>query len=354
MRVDGIGPAAPESGTVSAPRRRRGDAAENGPVRPASAMPRRAAPGDERDIERQWRAMEAVGARLVTDADPSSPRLAARGHAAQVVVRARPPAPGIWQVGGHRRRSESRRPGIGNGPRLARDLAVVGARRRQRPGPGHRRRRPPGRSGCRRSHRGRTGLRPGRGLPAGAPVINGRHRRRRRHSSPSTLWGRPRCPSHFPARNRLIAGLSRGVVLMECGPRSGALYTVTFRPGLRSGSDGRSRRRASLGEPGPQRVIRQGATLVRHAADVLSALGWTSLPASHAGSRAARGRRGRAGGPVSGRAARGPPPESGPLSLDELAVGHGHAGRGGGRGVDVAGTVGPGAARARRPVHRVD
>lgn len=84
--------------------------------------------------------------------------------------------------------------------------------------------------------------------------------------------------SHFPLRNRIIAGLSQGVVLVECGQRSGALYTANIAlelgrevmavPGdvIRWQSDG------------PNSLIRQGATLVRHAADVLLALGWTTMP----------------------------------------------------------------------------
>ncbi len=166
--------------------------------------------------------------------------------------------------------------------------------------------------------------------------------------------GTPPLPHHFPARNRLIAGLSRGVVLMECGLRSGALYTATFRPGVRSRSDGRSRRRASLGEPRPQRMDSarrdagppRGRRTVGPRLDVFACVPRRSR-APRAARAAPRGP-GDAAGRLLARLQR-----SGPLSLDELAVAMDMPVEEAGRGVDVAGTVGPCAARSRRPVHRV-
>jgi DNA processing protein len=76
----------------------------------------------------------------------------------------------------------------------------------------------------------------------------------------------------FPARNRLISGLSRGVVVIEAAERSGAL--ITARHAAEQG-------RAVFAIPGPVdspastgtlRLIRDGATLVRCAADVIEEL----------------------------------------------------------------------------------
>lgn len=77
---------------------------------------------------------------------------------------------------------------------------------------------------------------------------------------------------HFPRRNRVIAGLSRAVVLIEAAARSGSLITAEF--ALEQGREVL----AAPGSPldprseGGNALIRQGATLARGAADVLEAI----------------------------------------------------------------------------------
>jgi len=79
-------------------------------------------------------------------------------------------------------------------------------------------------------------------------------------------------PWHFPERNRLISGLSLGVVVIEAGQRSGALITADW--ALKQGRPvmavpGSVRSNASQGA---NRLIQEGAYLVTCAEDVLSFL----------------------------------------------------------------------------------
>ena len=78
---------------------------------------------------------------------------------------------------------------------------------------------------------------------------------------------------NFPPRNRLIAGLSKGVVVVEAPNRSGALITVDF-----AADYGREvfcvpGNVQSEFSAGCHRVLRDGARLVTSAADVLMDLG---------------------------------------------------------------------------------
>jgi DNA processing protein len=74
---------------------------------------------------------------------------------------------------------------------------------------------------------------------------------------------------HFPRRNRIISGLALGVVVVEAAHRSGSLLTA------RMAADQSRDVMAVPGSPldpraaGPNSLIRDGATLVRDAADVL-------------------------------------------------------------------------------------
>ena len=88
------------------------------------------------------------------------------------------------------------------------------------------------------------------------------------------FWpGAPPEVSHFPRRNRIISGLSRGVVVVEAAEKSGSL--ITARLAADQGRDvmvvpgpvlgGRNR--------GAHALIRDGAKLVESAVDILQELG---------------------------------------------------------------------------------
>ena len=81
-------------------------------------------------------------------------------------------------------------------------------------------------------------------------------------------------PHRFPARNRLISGMARAVVVAEAPARSGALITARF--ALDQGREVM----AVPGNPafpqteGSNRLLQEGASIVTGAPDVLQVLGW--------------------------------------------------------------------------------
>lgn len=93
---------------------------------------------------------------------------------------------------------------------------------------------------------------------------------------------------NFPRRNRLIAALSEGVLVVEMAAKSGAQHTVTY--ALELG-------REVFAVPGPigsptsegtNQLLKEGARLVTSAADILEELRGVGLPAKPRGAPAGR------------------------------------------------------------------
>lgn len=84
--------------------------------------------------------------------------------------------------------------------------------------------------------------------------------------------GVPPVATSFPRRNRIVSGLSKGVIVVEATMRSGSLITARL-----AGEQGRDVY-AVPGHPmdpraeGPNHLIREGATLVRGVDDILEAM----------------------------------------------------------------------------------
>lgn len=127
-------------------------------------------------------------------------------------------------------------------------------------------------------------------------------------------------PGFFPRRNRIIAGVSAGVVVVEAAARSGAL--ITARMALDEGREVFAVP-GPVDEPlsaGPNRLIKAGARLVEDARDVIDEIeaSWGPLARRGPGGRGEPGRRAPGGTGVPEACSRGTQAEAPPE--DEVRV----------------------------------
>ncbi|OGZ68992.1 MAG: DNA protecting protein DprA [Candidatus Staskawiczbacteria bacterium RIFCSPHIGHO2_02_FULL_42_22] len=94
--------------------------------------------------------------------------------------------------------------------------------------------------------------------------------------------GTPGYPSNFAQRNRIISALSLGVLVVEAKEKSGSLITAGYAKIQKKKLFAIPGPIYTLNAKGPNKLIKEGATLVESAQDVLDVLGLEPRGAAHA------------------------------------------------------------------------
>jgi DNA processing protein len=223
--------------------------------------------------DRELRRANELGATIVTLVDPEYPERLRDLDLPPPVLYCRgrvSPAPGIAIVGSRKASRVGREIAELAGMELARTgLTVVSGLARGVDAAAHR--------GALSATSGRTVAVLGCGLdidyPRGHRSLSSQIATQGALVSEFPFGSRP-APRNFPVRNRIIAALGLGTLVVEATPRSGSL--ITARLALDLGRDVYAVPGALFEDRsvGPNTLIRDGALLVQHPRDILESLPW--------------------------------------------------------------------------------